>query len=63
MEELLIGKCMNVQATAPGKEFNIFDDSLSSLQDASNMLLHEGMCFAKFDIRSQQQINLSPSNI
>ena len=57
MEELLIGKCMNVQA-----DFN-FDDSLSSLQDASNMLLHEGICFAKFDIRSQQQINLSPSNI
>ena len=47
--KVLIGKCMKVRAVQ-GRTFNFFDDSLSSRQDASNILLHERICCAKFEI-------------
>ena len=64
--KVLIGKCMKVRAVQ-GRTFNFFDDSLSSRQDASNILLHETfierICCAKFEIRGNSSFSSNMSII
>ena len=57
---------MKVRAVQ-GRTFNFFDDSLSSRQDASNILLHETfierICCAKFEIRGNSSFSSNMSII
>ena len=58
---VLIGKCMKVWAVQ-GNTFDFFDDSLSSRRDASNILLHEGIC-CKLKSPSCENENMSEGKI
>ena len=52
-----------MERAVQGRTFNFFDDSLSSRQDASNILLDERICCAKFEIRGNSSFSWKMSNI